>query len=1554
MKNTTQRTKVRTNLHTELVLLSCVAGLLGLAGTSQADLLSTVANQGSTASSGWNMSIWRTNVGGTLTGALVGPPVAENTYSGISNGVAFGANTANTTIRNPYVSGQAPIQTFPGDSLRLTNDTQIRFKRIGSGNVPVCNFPGVGGNPGLILAGGLLNPGDDDNFPITGWIRVDKESYFALGGNSGQAPTATGRRFSVSAQITGSGNLVFFNGSNRVAQVFSGTNDAYSGQWIIKSAWVQANGTNSLGTNSSIIVDPLYTLPFTVTDTPGPADLELNYNINSAGKLVLTNGGRMRLHQDCVFTQVIIHNATDNGGVGVSLSPGVHYYRELRTLFPNTFPAGGSGTIAVQPYGPPPPIGAAITADPALQTVFPGGTARFMADGAGPAPVTFKWQKNGADLSDAGNISGATNTTLVITSVSAVDVAGYAMVVSNPYGAMTSSVAPLSLAALTGEAYEGAVLAANPSAFYQLNETTDPALGNALAFDYAGGHNATYGIAVQNGNGLYNVTGPGAPEFPGLMAGNKAARFAANTANSRVTVSSPWNLNTNTVTLTAWINPSAAGQLASAGVVFCRGGGTVAGLNFSPVVDTSGYFNLGYTWNNQPETYNWMSGLVPPAGQWSLVALVVTPTNATIHVMNTNGLVSSSRPLEHVIQPFGAGSTTLIGEDSGGNSTGNRAFNGDIDNVAVFTSALTKDQLVQMYYLASQNTNFAPMIALHPTNQTVYAGQTALLTVVGGGTDPLGYRWQTEAPPGSGVYADLSDGGQVSGSKTTALTISGVTDLNSGNYQVILTNAFGAVTSSVAFLSVAPTAPAENIVMAGVLQPGGSDWETGASWSDGNPASLSAVMKPGSTYALYPTNGFNARMRTPANQTVAVFPGDILTVTGNGIWTNNPGSNGASAEIRFKQPTAGTVQGTVIFKKLVLNGAQMDAGADAGNNVNTVIIGGEMNVSGNNTFYNDGSNDRGFRVDSWLRGSGSIEYHSISATSFRSNYVNNLNITGTSNTYSGTWNIVVGTLLGTGQNSLGTNDIVIGAEGAFETTYDVLNTNASLFLGGRMYLHQNDTFRSVFVNGVPLAVGSYTFAQLNALYPTNFPNSWMPQNGAESYTNGGSGSITVLVMPAPEITQQPVPVSKYPTETAQFTVGAQGNHPLYYQWRKGGINLTDTGHILGSGTTNLVITNIVPADFGNYDVVVTNSIGSVTSVVAVLTVLPTGQALNLALDYGGTPLRQPSGANWNTPNYWTDGNPASLSALSNPGSTYRVPAYARLRSPETTLYAAFPGVQLTLEGDGVWAEGGSDYIGEMRLKHETVYFKKLVMAGGQIDQGDDTVAVIQGQMDIQANAPLYVDNGAGHDRQLQIDAWLTGAGSIEWHQYGATFGYNLLITGTSNTFSGRWSIVQGCVLGAGPGSLGTNTITVSANGALETLYDINNPQGDLILDGQMFLHQNDRFHAVTVAGTPLAPGTYTFAQLNAAYPANFPASWPFQYGSTTSTASGSITVIGDAPPQVPIEWGFASGNLTLTWSQGMLLEAPQVTGPWTTNVTATSPFTVQPTEPQKYYRIQVQ
>jgi hypothetical protein len=297
-----------------------------------------------------------------------------------------------------------------------------------------------------------------------------------------------------------------------------------------------------------------------------------------------------------------------------------------------------------------------------------------------------------------------------------------------------------------------------------------------------------------------------------------------------------------------------------------------------------------------------------------------------------------------------------------------------------------------------------------------------------------------------------------------------------------------------------------------------------------------------------------------------------------------------------------------------------------------------------------------------------------------------------------------------------------------------------------------------------------------------------------------------------------------------------------------------------------------------------------------------------------------------------------------------------MRTPANAVSSIFPGIVLTNNGSGIFTNNNDFSIGEIRFKHAnpgTVFFQRLVMNGGQIDNADNGTLVIQGEIDVLANTPIYVDSAAANDRVYQIDAWLTGYGSIEYHDFDSTFNSvgGLTITGTSNTFSGTWHVVQGALIGAGTNSLGTNSITVDAGGALETLYDINSPNANLTLNGEMFLHQNDVFRSAVIGGSGLAPGTYTFAQLNAAYPANFPATWPQQAISLSSSGSGSLTVSGPPPGILLLQNGGAT--LTLTWSPGTLLEATNVEGPWVTN-NATSPYVVTPTEAQKFFRLQLQ
>jgi hypothetical protein len=92
-----------------------------------------------------------------------------------------------------------------------------------------------------------------------------------------------------------------------------------------------------------------------------------------------------------------------------------------------------------------------ITQQPQSQTVAEGHSATFTVVASSTAALTYKWQKNQADLADGGHYSGTTTTSLAIASVDSTDVASYRCVVTNTYGSTTSSEASLTLLGPPGD-----------------------------------------------------------------------------------------------------------------------------------------------------------------------------------------------------------------------------------------------------------------------------------------------------------------------------------------------------------------------------------------------------------------------------------------------------------------------------------------------------------------------------------------------------------------------------------------------------------------------------------------------------------------------------------------------------------------------------------------------------------------------------------------------------------------------------------------------------------------------------------------------------------------------------------------------------------------------------------------------------------------------------------------------------------------------------------------------------------------------------------------------
>ncbi|MCC5804739.1 MAG: PQQ-binding-like beta-propeller repeat protein [Opitutales bacterium] len=100
-----------------------------------------------------------------------------------------------------------------------------------------------------------------------------------------------------------------------------------------------------------------------------------------------------------------------------------------------------------------------------------------------------------------------------------------------------------------------------------------------------------------------------------------------------------------------------------------------------------------------------------------------------------------------------------------------------------------------------------------------------------------------------------------------------------------------------------------------------------------------------------------------------------------------------------------------------------------------------------------------------------------------------------------------------------------------------------------------------------------------------------------------SGELTSGVVPPPDppvILQGPEDKDAFFTGHAQFTVIAEGGEPMEYQWRHNGTALTDGTRVAGARSSVLVLSDLTPADAGEYDVVISNADGTVSSVAAVL------------------------------------------------------------------------------------------------------------------------------------------------------------------------------------------------------------------------------------------------------------------------------------------------------------------------------------------------------------------
>jgi uncharacterized delta-60 repeat protein len=102
---------------------------------------------------------------------------------------------------------------------------------------------------------------------------------------------------------------------------------------------------------------------------------------------------------------------------------------------------------------------------------------------------------------------------------------------------------------------------------------------------------------------------------------------------------------------------------------------------------------------------------------------------------------------------------------------------------------------------------------------------------------------------------------------------------------------------------------------------------------------------------------------------------------------------------------------------------------------------------------------------------------------------------------------------------------------------------------------------------------------------------------------GGSSSYVETLTGGLMIVTEPQGLTNRAGTTASFSVSVSGSSPLSYQWLKNGEPLVEDERTTGTCAATLWLKDVLRKDEGGYSVIVTNSSGSITSIVAALGVV---------------------------------------------------------------------------------------------------------------------------------------------------------------------------------------------------------------------------------------------------------------------------------------------------------------------------------------------------------------
>ena len=581
------------------------------------------------------------------------------------------------------------------------------------------------------------------------------------------------------------------------------------------------------------------------------------------------------------------------------------------------------------------------------------------------------------------------------------------------------------------------------------------------------------------------------------------------------------------------------------------------------------------------------------------------PVGSTVTVSVT---ASGTQPLGYQWQKGG------VGLSDGGNISGSSSSSLSITAAQTtdsgnYTVVVTNIAGSATSAVAVVNVLTPPSITAQPQSITNTAGTTASFSANAGGSAPLSLRWRLNGAP-------ISDGGRISGTTTLALTISNAQPTDAGAYSLFVTNLVGAVTSAQAVLTIlgppvitgqpgSQTVPqgsnATFVVTATGTAPlayqwlkGGLNLANGGNVAGATSSSLqlSAVQSnDGGGYSVVVTNIAGAATSSVATLTVSAPANCLQSPQGLVGWW----------------PADGTAADVIGHNDGTFNGG---ANANAAGEVAQAFA-----FNGTNDFVSlpdvAALRPNIFTIEAWVKfngldsqgsgGSPAGDQYIIFKQNTRSSDFEGIDISKTRVSGGDVFRFLVTSATAQLTELHSTTFISVG------TWYHIAAVRGSnsvqFYVNGRMEAQGAANFAQNY-GSFPLYFGTSGQSFWDHKFKGNLDevsiyNRTLASNEiAAIYAAGSSGRCKGVI--APTILVQPSNQILVPGGVAGFTVSAAGTAPLNYRWMKDSVGLTDDGRITGSLTPQLLITNLQLSDAGNYQVVINNSGGSVTSIVASL------------------------------------------------------------------------------------------------------------------------------------------------------------------------------------------------------------------------------------------------------------------------------------------------------------------------------------------------------------------